>query len=192
MRLYNSFGVGRFSFVQSWLTQASRLANSQASASNARVTGDPNSPESNCSHLALILTVKELYSLWASCTVIRKTGFGMTDSNLNVISMSTLLIRAKKKHVLSQWNLRANWGNNLKYPPRLLNRSSRTAVSKDQRVNQVRLANYANELSGKWLELLRKPSHQKLVCKKNNFCKIQGMPHVDTVDTWMQQDKEPS
>ena len=36
-----------------------------------------------------------------------------------------------------------------KYPPRLLNRSSRTAEGKDQRVNQVRLANYANELSGK-------------------------------------------
>ena len=62
-----------------------------------------------------------------------------------------------------------------KYPPRLLNRSSRTAVSKDQRVNQVRLANYANELSGKWLEILKKSSRQKLVCKKSNFCKIQGM-----------------
>ena len=61
--LYNSFGVGRFSFWQSWLTRASRLANSQASASNAGVPGDPNSPESNCSYLALILFVKELYSL---------------------------------------------------------------------------------------------------------------------------------
>ena len=37
-------------------------------------------------YLALILSIKELYSLWASCTVIKKTGFGMTDSNLNVIS----------------------------------------------------------------------------------------------------------
>ena len=101
--------------------------------------------------------------------------------------MSTLLIQPK--HVFTQWNLRANWGNNLKkYPPRLLNRSSRTAVGKDQRVNQVRLANYANELSSKWLELLRKPSCQKLVCEKSNFCKIQGMPHVDTVDTCMQWD----
>ena len=67
--LYNSFGVGRFSFMQSSLTQASRCANSQASASNAGVPGDPNSPESNCSYLALILSVKELYSLCASCTV---------------------------------------------------------------------------------------------------------------------------
>ena len=29
------------------------------------------------------------------------------------------------------------------------NSSSRTTVGKDKRVNQVRLANYANELSGK-------------------------------------------
>ena len=35
MGLYNSFEVGRFSFMQSWLTHTSRLANSQASASNA-------------------------------------------------------------------------------------------------------------------------------------------------------------
>ena len=67
--LYNSFGGGRFSFWQSSLTWASRCANSQASASNAGVPGDPNSPESNCSYLALILSVKELYSLCASCTV---------------------------------------------------------------------------------------------------------------------------
>ena len=67
--LYNSFGGGRFSFWQSSLTRASRCANSQASASNAEVPGDPNSPESNCSYLALILSVKELYSLCASCTV---------------------------------------------------------------------------------------------------------------------------
>ena len=69
--LYNSFGGGRFSFWQSLLTWASRCANSQASASNAWVPGDPNSPESNCSYLALILSVKELYSLCASCTVIK-------------------------------------------------------------------------------------------------------------------------
>ena len=79
MGLYNSFGIGRFSFWQSWLTWASRLANSQASASNAGVPGDPNSPESNCLYLALIWSIKELYSLWASCTVIKKTGLGMMD-----------------------------------------------------------------------------------------------------------------
>ena len=67
--LYNSFGVGRLSFVQSWLTWASRLTNSQTSASNTGVPGNPNSPESNCLYLAQIWSVKELYSLWASCTV---------------------------------------------------------------------------------------------------------------------------
>ena len=40
-------------------------------------------------------------------------------------------------------------GNNLKIPSKIAKRSSRTAVGKDQRVDQVRLANYANELSGK-------------------------------------------
>ena len=79
-----------------------------------------------------------------------------------------------------------------KKPPKWVNVSSRTAVGKDQRVNQVRLDNYANELSGKWLEISRKPSCQKLVFEKSNFCKIQGMLHVDTVDTCMQRDKEPS
>ena len=67
--LYNSFGGGRFSSWQSSLTWASRCANSQASALNAGVPGDPNSPESNCSYLALILSIKELYSLCTSCTV---------------------------------------------------------------------------------------------------------------------------
>ena len=50
-------------FDKVWLTRASRLANSQASASKAGVPGDPNLPESNCSYLALIWSVKELYSL---------------------------------------------------------------------------------------------------------------------------------
>ena len=60
---------GRFSFWQSWLTWASRFANSQASALNAGVPTAPYSPESNYLHLVLIWPVKELYSLWASCTV---------------------------------------------------------------------------------------------------------------------------
>ena len=65
--------------MQSLLTQASRCANSHSSASNAGVPGDPNLPESNCLYLALILSIKELYSLCASCTVIKKTGLGMMD-----------------------------------------------------------------------------------------------------------------
>ena len=52
--LYNSFGGGRFSFWQSWLTQASRFANSQASALNAGVPTALYLPESNCSYYALI------------------------------------------------------------------------------------------------------------------------------------------
>ena len=100
MGLYNSFGIGSGSFLHSLLTRASRLPNSQASASDAGVSGDPNSPESNCLYLALILSVKELYSLCTSCTVIKKTGLGMADSNLNVISISILLIQPK--HVFTQ------------------------------------------------------------------------------------------
>ena len=60
------------------------------------------------------------------------------------------------KHVFTQRNLRVNWSNRLeiwgmstlliqvsrKFP-------SRVVVGKDQRVDVVRLANYANELSGK-------------------------------------------
>ena len=59
--------------------RAIRCANSEHSALNAGVPTDPHSPESNSLYLALIWSVKELYSLWASCTVIKKTGFGMTD-----------------------------------------------------------------------------------------------------------------
>ena len=59
--------------------QAIRCANWEHSALNAGVPTDPHSTESNSSYLAMIWSVKELYSLWASCTVIKKTGFGMTD-----------------------------------------------------------------------------------------------------------------
>ena len=58
---------------------------------------------------------------------------------------------------------------------------SRVDVGKDQRVNQVRLANYANELSGKWLEILIESSRQKLVCKEKQV--LQDPGYVDTVDT---------
>ena len=97
-----------------------------------------------------------------------------------VISMSTLLIQPK--HVFTQRNLRANWSNRLEIWDMLtlsiqVSRKfpSRVDVSKDQRVDVVRLANYANELYGKWLKILRESSCQKLVCEKSKFCKIQGM-----------------
>ena len=57
--LYNSFGVANFSFRQSRLTQASRYANSQASALNAA----PNMPESNCLYCqGVVLHVSLLHS----------------------------------------------------------------------------------------------------------------------------------
>ena len=80
--LYNSFGVGRFSFWQRWFTWASRSANWQASASNAGVPGDPNLPESNCLYLGAYLIsqgVVLLVSLLHS-----HQNFGMTD---RIISM---------------------------------------------------------------------------------------------------------
>ena len=59
--LYNSFGIGRFSLWQSWLTRASRLPNSQASASKAgcQVTQ---------THLSLISHTWPLFDQSRSCT----------------------------------------------------------------------------------------------------------------------------
>ena len=68
---------------------------------------------------------------------------------------------------------------------------SRVDVGKDQRVDVVRLANYANELSGKWLEILKKLSRQKTGMREKQL--LQDPGYVDTVDTCcMQWDKEPS
>ena len=48
--------------MQSSLTQASRCANSQASASNAGVPGDPNLLESDFIHQGVVLLVCLLHS----------------------------------------------------------------------------------------------------------------------------------
>ena len=77
--LWSSLGIGRFKCLHSSLMQAIRCANSEHSALNAGVPTDPHSPESNSLYLALIWSIKEPYSWCASCTVIKKTGFGMTD-----------------------------------------------------------------------------------------------------------------
>ena len=67
--LWSSLGIGRFKCLHSSLMWAIRCANSEHSASNAGVPTDPHSPESNSSYLAWIWSIRELYSLCASCTV---------------------------------------------------------------------------------------------------------------------------
>ena len=74
--LWSSLGIGRFRCLHSLLIWAIRCANLEHSALNAGVPTDPHSPESNSSYLAQIWSIKELYSLCASCTVIKKTGLG--------------------------------------------------------------------------------------------------------------------
>ena len=196
--LWSSLGIGRFRCLHSSLMWAIRCANSEHSELNAGVPTDPHSPESNSLYLAWIWSIKELYSLCASCTVSKLTGLGMIRSDKYQFVMSTQSIQPK--HVFTQWNLRANWSNRLEIQGMSTlsihacwKSPSRIDVSKDQRVNQVRLANYANELSGKWLEILRESSHRKLVCEKSNFCKIQGMSTLSIhAACCMQWDKEPS
>ena len=61
--------------------RAIRCANSEHSALNAGVPTDPHSPESNSSYLAQIWSIGELYSLCASCKVIKKTSLGMIKSD---------------------------------------------------------------------------------------------------------------
>ena len=196
--LWSSLGIGRFRCLHSLLMWAIRCANLEHSALNAGVPTDIHSPESNSSYLARIWSIKELYSLCASCTVIKETGLGMIRSDKYQFVILIQSIQAK--HVFTQWNLRANWSNRLeirgmstlsihgcwKFHPGLMS-------GKDQRDNLVRLANYANELSGKWLEILRESSRQKLVCEKSKFCKIQGMSILSIhAACCMQWDKEPS
>ena len=196
--LWSSLGIGRFRFLHSSLMQAIRCANSEHSALNAGVPTDPHSPESNSSYLAWIWSIKESYSLCASCTVIKETGLGMIRSDKYQFVM---LIRSiQPKHVFTQWNLRANWSNRLEIwgmstlsIQACWKSPSRVLVGRDQRDNLVRLANYANELSGKWLEILIESSRQKLVCEKSKFCKIQGMSILSIhAACCMQWDKEPS
>ena len=195
--LWSSLGIGRFRCLHSLLMRAIRCANSEHSALNAGVPTDPHSPEFNSSYLARIWSIKELYSLCASCTVIKETGLGMIRSDKYQFVMSIQSIQPK--HVFTQWNLRANWSNRLEIWGMLTlskqacwKSPSRVLVGRDQRDNLVRLANYANELSGKWLEILIESSRQKLVCEKSKFCKIQGMS-ILSIHTacCMQWDKEP-
>ena len=159
------------------------------------VPTDPHSPESNSSYLARIWSIKELYSLCASCTVIKETGLGMIRSDKYQFVMSI-----QPKHIFTRRNLRANWSNRLEIWGMLTlsiqacwKSPSRVLVGRDQRDNLVRLANYANELSGKLLKILRESSRQKLVCEKSHSCEIQGMSILSIhAACCMQRDKEPS
>ena len=67
--LWSSFGIDRFRCLHSSLMRAIRCANSEHSASNSGLPTDPHSPESNSLYLAQIWSIRELYSLCASCTV---------------------------------------------------------------------------------------------------------------------------
>ena len=166
--LWSSLGIGRFRCLHSLLMRAIRCANSEHSASNAAVPTDPHSPESNSSYLARIWSIKGVVLLvclmhsqqvdWFRHDQIR------SDKYQFVMSIQSI----QPKHVFTQWNLRGNWSNRLEIwgMSTLLIHAcwkspSRVDVGKDQRVNQVKLANYANELSGKWLEILIESSRQK-------------------------------
>ena len=71
-------------------------------------------------------------------------------SNFNVDTVNTAKTRLYSVKFKSQL---VKWTGNLRYvnivDTCMLEIPSRVDVGKDQRVNQVRLANYANELSGK-------------------------------------------
>ena len=108
--LWRSLGIGRFRCLHSLLMWAIRCANSEHSALNAGVPTNPHSPEYNSSYLAWIWSITELYSLCASCTVIKKTGLCMIRSDKYkfwVISMSET--SEMPKQVWSMWNIWANF-----------------------------------------------------------------------------------
>ena len=52
--------------------------------------------------------------------------------------------------------------------------SSRADVSKDQRVNQVRLANYANELSGKMIGNIKRTFPPKTSMREKQLLQDPG------------------
>ena len=107
--LYNSFGISRFSFWHSLLTQAGRLANSQASASNA---GVPMLGTQTC--LSLIAHTWPWVYPSRSCIPCKPPALSSSrlvcswwiqyfQCNLYVNTVDTA------KQVFTQWNLRVNW-----------------------------------------------------------------------------------
>ena len=107
---WSSLGTGRFRCLHSSLMWTIRCANSEYSALNAGVPTDPHSPESNSSYLAQIWSIRELFCLCASCTVIKKTGLGMIRSEKYKFWVSNFNVRDAKQ-VWSLWNIWVNWEN---------------------------------------------------------------------------------
>ena len=124
--LYNSFGGGRFSFWQSWLTWPSRFANSQASTLNAGVSTDLYSPESNCLYLALICTPCEP-AAQSSSRLVWAWWIEYFQCNLYV---NTVNMSQKETHLISM-RFKSQLTMKLeKKPPKWVNVSSRVAVSR--------------------------------------------------------------
>ena len=105
----------------------------------------PNSSESNCSYLAAIFSARELNSLGACSTVSWLTGMDIITinrSNFNVIcDVNTVNTDQKETHLYSvkfKSKLTVKLEKKL---PKWVIVSSRTGVSKDQRVNWVKYAN---------------------------------------------------
>ena len=71
-------------------------------------------------------------------------------SNFNVDTVDTAKTNLYSVKFKSDWSNRLEiWGMSILSIHACWKSPSRVDVSKDQRANQVRLANYANELSGK-------------------------------------------
>ena len=163
--LWSSLGIGRFKCLHSSLMQAIRCANSEHSASNAGVPTDQHSPESNNSYLARIWSIVLLVYLMHSHQIDRFRHDQIRYKyKFWVISMSET--SKMPKHVWSLWNLGANWENCSFFPPNQLKLDKIWYPGYCRQRSKETMVNYANELSGKWSEILRKLSHQKLVCEK--------------------------
>ena len=120
--MWSSLFIGKFRCLHSSLMRAIRCANSEHSALSAGVPTDPHSPESNSSYLAQIWSIRELYSLCASYTVIKKTGLGMIRSDKYKFWVSNFNVGdiGDAKQVWSLWNIWVNWENCSFLPPNQL------------------------------------------------------------------------
>ena len=128
--------------------RAIRCANSEHSALNAGVPTDPHSPESNSSYLAWIRSIKELYSLCASCTVIKKTGLGMIRSDTVNINLSNFNVEDAKTRLISMKSV-SELRKLLIFPAKPVKTGYSGIQDSCQQRSKERMVSYANELSGK-------------------------------------------